>query len=187
MSACEKVAASDDCFQRGECTDSFHLSSDFSSDEYSCLDSCNSEQLCNWFTFASAINFCKLLHNCSTVDVDKCPDCLTGQAGCLTQDPKCFVNGECRGNMLFFTVAENKEECLRVCKETFGCKWFTFHGFKSPESTCILYYDCQDFDESCDTCVSGERRCDEETSTTASTTTTTAATTSTTTSSTKGN
>ncbi len=84
----------------------------------------------------------------------------------------CFVQGECIGNTFFLTEAEDLEECLQDCKDNLGCRWFTFHSFKTPKSMCILYYDCPTLDMTCDTCISGERRCQGSTTTTTSTTTT---------------
>ncbi len=56
---------------------------------------------------------------------------------------------------------------------------------KSPKPLCILFSDCPTLDETCETCISGERRCEEDeegsTTTTETATTDTATTTTTTT------
>ncbi len=81
-SASQILLANDNCFQQGQCTDSFHLSSDYTTDEYACLENCNDDLLCNWFTFSPTQSICELLHNCSAIDVPSCPGCLTGQTDC---------------------------------------------------------------------------------------------------------
>jgi hypothetical protein len=81
-SASQIPAASDNCFQQGQCTDSFHLSSDYLTDEYACLENCNDDPLCAWFTFSPTQSICELLHNCSAIDVPSCPGCLTGETNC---------------------------------------------------------------------------------------------------------
>ena len=58
--------SSDSCFQNGECIESFHLSSDFVSDEFDCLENCKSDPLCHWFNYFPQLSACELLHNCSS-------------------------------------------------------------------------------------------------------------------------
>ena len=79
-----------------------------------------------------------------------------------------------------FHLIQFSEECLQECKSKFGCRWFTFHSHKSPEVMCVLYSDCPSLDEACETCISGERRCEDGSSTTSTTTYTTRTTTTTT-------
>ena len=45
----------------------------------------------------------------------------------------------------------------------FGCSWFTFQSQPELESVCILFTECFTVDETCEHCVSGERRCQDET------------------------
>ncbi len=52
---------------------------------------------------------------------------------------------------------------------------------KSPKPLCILFSDCPTLDETCETCISGERRCEDEGSTTTTETATTETATTTTT------
>lgn len=49
-----------------------------------------------------------------------------------------------------------------------GCRWFTFYEIGSE---CILFKNCATLDQSCQECVSGERRCSQATTTIATTTT----------------
>ena len=69
--------------------------------------------------------------------------------------------GECIGE--FLHAQEDvalEEDCLKVCKETRGCKWFTH---VKNISTCLLMSDCDQLDETCLDCASGEERCQEGT------------------------
>jgi hypothetical protein len=67
---------------------------------------------CNWFTFYPSINVCQELHNCSSIDVPACPECLTGQSGCQTEEPVCWVPGECKGNLLGIFQSETEQVSL---------------------------------------------------------------------------
>ncbi len=73
--------AFDPCFESGQCIESFQLDAEFSSDEYDCLDLCTSNEQCSWFTHLPKLNLCQMLSNCSAIDADRCPDCLTGKTG----------------------------------------------------------------------------------------------------------
>ncbi len=86
-------------------------------------------------------------------------------AGCVPPDPTCWVQGECEG-LIDHTEEDiaSREDCLQLCKSTLGCKWFTYQTPpKSISATCIIYHECETIDESCTTCVSGQRRCKKET------------------------
>jgi hypothetical protein len=70
------------------------------------------------------------------------------------------ATGECIGE--FLHAQEDvalEEDCLKVCKETRGCKWFTH---VKNISTCLLMSDCDQLDETCLDCTSGEERCQED-------------------------
>ena len=146
-----------ECFQAGECRNSYYTEGEFVSDEYACLDFCNSRlQECNWFTYFPRQRFCQLFANCSTLDSVFCEDCLSGQQGCVPPEPTCWAQGECEGTIDRVVAASSKEDCLRLCQVEPSCRWFTFY---EPSSLCILMKNCPTIDESCTTCVSGERRC----------------------------
>jgi len=146
----------DPCFSPGQCQNSEHLDGQFATDEYACLELCNSNPSCQWFTFAPSLNFCELLLDCSTLDSSKCDDCLSGTRDCIPKEPECWIQGECVGTIDHFEKTESKEDCLNLCKTTLGCRWFTFW---EPSSPCFLFKNCPTFDDSCDNCVSGESRC----------------------------
>jgi hypothetical protein len=85
-----------------------------------------------------------------------------------------LIKGQCQGNVISIEASPSKDECLQQCKDTEGCKWFTFLAKNEKKDSCILYRNCPTIDESCSNCISGESRCQEElstTSTAASTTT----------------
>jgi len=86
----------------------------------------------------------------------------------------CLIQGQCQGNVISIEASSSKDECLQQCKDTEGCKWFTFLAKNEAKDSCILYRDCTTIDESCSNCISGESRCKEElsTTTTAASTTT---------------
>ena len=52
------------------------------------------------------------------------------------------------------------EDCLRLCKQTADCEWFTFHR---TDGVCSLTADCKWVDETCgEDCVYGPRSCTAE-------------------------
>jgi hypothetical protein len=108
------------------------------------------------------LEVCQLLHNCTSVDVDVCPDCLNGPASCEPPAPQCWIQGRCLGNLLGLEPVSTKEECLELCKSTKGCNWFTIKDMGSF-SYCTILHDCPKLDENCSNCISGERRCQQET------------------------
>ena len=57
------------------------------------------------------------------------------------------------------TSVKSHEDCLRVCKDFKGCKWFTFIN---SSLTCLVMADCKTLDETCQDCVSGEFNCEIE-------------------------
>jgi hypothetical protein len=72
--------------------------------------------------------------------------------------------GNCVGIDFLTKKTPTAQDCLMLCNSTLGCRWFTYY---QSVSECILFRNCPTVDESCEDCVSGERRCiDETTSTT---------------------
>ena len=51
-------------------------------DEFACLEFCQSEAECDWFTFYPQTNYCELFLNCTYLDSDICPECLSGSQNC---------------------------------------------------------------------------------------------------------
>ena len=134
---------------------------------------CESTENCTWSTYFQNFGLCELLYNCSSLDVEKCPDCLSSPIDCVQPTPQCWIQGQCEGNMIYTVQASTQQECLQLCKETNQCRWFTFLEKNDAGDFCILYQDCPALDESCSACISAESRCEEELSTTTITSTTT--------------
>ncbi len=115
VASSQLLNGADDCFQPGQCMDSFHLSSDYTTDEYDCLENCNDDSLCNWFTFSPTQSICELLHNCSAIDVPSCPTCLTGQTGCAPGNIQDYITllilskapSHSKPNFIFFIHSTN--------------------------------------------------------------------------------
>lgn len=71
--------------------------------------------------------------------------------------PKCNIQGECMGKTLEHDgITDTNEDCLKLCKSTPMCEWFTFY---KKFSKCILFKSCSKVDSTCETCVSGEVSC----------------------------
>ena len=67
------------CFEHGLCTGTVVNASDVA-DPNACLQWCESEPLCNWFSFDSG--YCTLSEDCGDDIVDTCFACFYGQTGC---------------------------------------------------------------------------------------------------------
>ncbi len=133
----------------------------------------------NWLTYYPDTSFCELLTNCSSLESQQCDNCLSAQHNCIPNEKVCSVKGNCIGIRIQSEETPTAEDCLQLCDLTQGCRWFSFYTLV-PE--CVLFQNCLSIDESCEDCISGERRCiDEEMSSTTEMTSTTTETTSTTT------
>jgi hypothetical protein len=140
--------------------------------------SSHQDPTCTWLTYYPDTSFCHLLANCSSLDTQDCIDCLSGQHNCIPNEPACSIQGNCIGIRIHAEKSPSQEDCLQLCDSFLGCRWFSFYP---SGSECILFQNCPTIDESCEDCVSGERRCiDETTSTTPEVTSTTPEVTSTT-------
>jgi hypothetical protein len=137
-------------------------------------------------TYFPDISFCELQTNCSSLEMELCDNCLSAQHDCIPNEKACSIQRSCNGIKMHSEEMQTEKECLQVCDSTGGCPWFTFYTLIP---VCILFENCPSIDESCEDCISGERRCIDEvvsstteiTSTTTETTSTTTTTTSTTT------
>ena len=67
----------------------------------------------------------------------------------------------CVGIRIHSEELPTAEDCLQLCDATLGCRWFSFYS-SVPE--CVLFKNCPSIDESSEDCISGERRCIDETS-----------------------
>ena len=160
----------DQCFQPGECLDSVTVGVVITTDEFACLDLCKTNQGCGWFTYSTLINLCWLYTDCPVLDVESCQECLSGKQACIPDNPVCNIHGHCSGLLDHIEELPSLEDCLQLCQSSFGCRWVT-HELAS--SQCLLYKTCPSLDESCNDCISSERRCiDHLTTTTVDTSTT---------------
>ena len=160
----------DQCFQPGECRDSDIVGVSTTTDEFACLDLCQTNQECEWFSFSTLTNLCLLFTDCQVLDVELCPECLSGQQGCIPDGPVCNIQGSCSGVLDRIENLPSLEDCLQVCQSSFGCRWVTY---ELASLECLLYKTCPSLDESCNYCISSERRCIDYLSTTTEDTTTT--------------
>ena len=96
---------------------------------------------------------CLAFENCETLS-DGCEDCFSSEVTC-DRVPDCEVAGFCHGILLQFFNAASYAICLKECKVTDGCAWFTFDA---EFGKCFLLRECERIDP-CETCLSGEAGC----------------------------
>jgi hypothetical protein len=65
-----------------------------SKDEFQCLESCQENSNCTWFSFFPDSNFCQTFSSCKNIDETSCPNCISGQRECENPVPICFVQGK---------------------------------------------------------------------------------------------
>ena len=88
------------CFVPGECMFSQHIEIVVSKDEFQCLESCQNNVNCTWFTFyPDDYGTCQLFASCGKIDDTLCPLCKTGQKECTIPEPVCWIQGHCLGNV----------------------------------------------------------------------------------------
>lgn len=78
------------------------------------------------------------------------------QVTCTPPEPVCFVPGECQGSVDRVEEAESQEECLELCQSHSFCEWFTYH---TVIKACVLFRSCDEINQECDVCVTGEDEC----------------------------
>ena len=88
------------CFVPGECIFSQHIDILASKDEFQCLELCQNNVNCTWFTFYPDDSAsCQLFATCGSISDTLCPQCITGQKECSSPEPVCWVQGHCLGNV----------------------------------------------------------------------------------------
>ena len=78
-----------------------------------------------------------------------------GEPTCPRKDV-CNLNGFVQGGLLNVTFNSNRNSCLQSCKQTDGCKWYTFD---QSDDYCFLLETFDYLDETCTTCNSGQVNC----------------------------
>jgi hypothetical protein len=56
-----------------------------------------------------------------------------------------------------YEEAESVDDCLRKCKSTDGCQWFSYI---TDSRVCFLFKDCPVLDESFEGCTTGQVDCE---------------------------
>jgi len=145
-----------ECFIEGKCTQSFPFSGKLVNNQYLCRTECQSSPFCNWFTYYKESSYCELHRQCIKIDNLACQDCLSGEKNCSAPEIKCWMTGRCSGEAFSTNVTQTSEECLKMCKESSECEWFSFDEIKR---TCSLFVNCTEL-VGCDDCVSGNSKCE---------------------------
>jgi hypothetical protein len=110
-------------------------------------------------TFNQNTSYCELFQECAILDTKYYTDCISAEKECTTDEPVCWVVGECKGLLHHGEQLSSPVECLELCNATLRCRWFSFNV---DASRCSLFITCPSINEECFSCTSGERRCIEE-------------------------
>ena len=122
-----------------------------------CLNLCNSNSSCAWFSHYNSTNACQLLVNQDSLTDDGKGKCTSGQRGCADLgEPQCGILVLCDGTILSEAITGTAEACLSRCQKELTCKWFSFH---KTDNRCTLFDSCPDPFPSDGNYISGERRC----------------------------
>ena len=87
------------CFVPGECNNGQLLSVQATANEFKCLDICQLNRNCAWFSFNPESGSCLLFASCLNFDESLCPLCVNGQKECTIPEPICQTEGFCLGNV----------------------------------------------------------------------------------------
>ena len=87
------------CLVPGECIFSQNFDILAAKEEIQCLEMCQNNANCTWFTFYPETDICQLFVSCGSIDDTYCPLCTTGQKECSIPEPVCWVEGLCLGNV----------------------------------------------------------------------------------------
>ena len=58
--------------------------------------------------------FCELFANCTNINTENCPDCLTGESTCVPAEPQCWLNGKCTGGKEYKACQEGLRDSTSV-------------------------------------------------------------------------
>lgn len=68
----------------------------------------------------------------------------------------CDIGGQCQGVVIEQLLTDSSQECLKSCKKTSECSWYSF---QRSTQTCWLLESCSSLDETLDSVVSGQVEC----------------------------
>ncbi len=71
-------------------------------------------------------------------------------------DLQCWIPGNCQGILIDEGTTADGNSCLDLCKANDDCVWFTFNP---ADESCVFLEDCQEVNEDCTDCLSGQRQC----------------------------
>ncbi len=164
------------CFVHGECVESPYVEDWAVTSAQECLELCQQFDGCEYFTYLGLEDYCLGFSACVELGQD-CQECYSGNASCpgnvlshyslkdlelsvsLSTDLQCWVRGSCYGILITEEHVGSDSECLDSCKNDLECNWFTYND---ADGACILFESCDDFSaDTCDTCWSGQRQCEE--------------------------
>ena len=86
------VFAQDSCYIEGQCQDGLELDSKAAFSYYQCLEQCQNDVDCNFFTYDSDDNLCYLLANCTQINTTTCPNCYSGEKDCPNEVTRYKIN-----------------------------------------------------------------------------------------------
>jgi hypothetical protein len=76
------------------------------------------------------------------------------------QELQCHVQGQCNGIVMFYSIEDDYNVCLNLCKENNeSCSWITFI---EDNQECIQFLDCPIIDPQYNTSYSGQAECEPE-------------------------
>jgi hypothetical protein len=85
-----------DCFVPGGCVNSSFVAVSHPIDSRGCLEDCQNQDGCNWFTYFNPSHICQIFNDCKSLDQD-CTDCVSGEVSCSAY--QCDIEGICIVNI----------------------------------------------------------------------------------------
>ena len=74
----------------------------------------------------------------------------------FVKSQQCYVNGEVFGTFNNVHSSSSYNECLNYCQKESSCTCFTYY---EDTKECVEFSNCFSLDETCSTCLSGEKEC----------------------------
>ncbi len=70
------------CFVPGECMQSPYVQDWAVADAQECLEACQEDDACQYFTYYGLEDYCMGLSACVELSIDSCQECYTGNTSC---------------------------------------------------------------------------------------------------------